>query len=94
MDFLLLIAFILIEFVDCLVCGGKCLLHFKPPESAPPEVHIAAIISGTIIWVVFLICATVIICRLINKRKGEKELEERNNTLKQIYESVFRDKNK
>lgn len=94
MDFLLLTAFLLFEIVDCLVWGVGYLLQFKPPESAPPEVHIAVIISRTIIWVVFLICAAIIICRLINKRKGEKALEERNNTLKQIYESVFRDKNK
>lgn len=95
MKILLLVAFIIFATFDCLVCGGRYLLAFKLlEETASPEIHVAVITSWTIISVVSLACVTVIFYSLVTKRKGEKELKEKNNTLKQIYESVFKDKKK
>ena len=39
-----------------------------------------------------LICISAIIYSLVSKEKAKNELLERNNTLKQIYESIFQNK--
>ena len=55
---------------------------------------VAWIISCAIIIITFLICISAIAYRIMSKEKTKNELAEKNSTLKQIYESVFKDKKK
>lgn len=73
--------------VATMITGIKNSFSYK--EST---VLVAWIISCASIIMVILICISAIIYSLVSKEKAKNELLERNNTLKQIYESIFQNK--
>lgn len=73
--------------VATMITGIKYSFSYK--EST---VLVAWIISCASIIMTILICISAIIYSLVSKEKAKNELLERNNTLKQIYESIFQNK--
>ena len=67
----------------------------EPPFSHEESIILVAwIISCTIIIITLLICISTIVYRIVSEEKAKNELTEKNNTLKQVYESVFKEKEK
>lgn len=82
--------------VSFIITGGVNIfvgINFSV-SSEESIILVAWIISYAIIIMTLLICISTIVCRKMSKEKTNNELTEKNNTLKQIYESVFKEKKK
>ncbi len=83
-------------FILFIVTGIRNIfVGIEPPFSHEESIILVAwIISCTIIIITLLICISTIVYRIVSEEKAKNELTEKNNTLKQVYESVFKEKEK
>ncbi len=95
--------YIIMYIIMLIICFGLFITTgvrniFKGIESPfsheESTILVAWIISYAIIIITLLICISTIVYRIVSEEKTNNELTEKNNTLKQIYESVFKEKKK